>query len=319
MFTIPCHTSHYMSGNLWTIRTEWRGSLAVFSLGFVMKNLQSRFRWVLYPILFRWFEAENGGALLAFVVGFFLCDVERNTPVVTYLTSSPTVLAQTLRVTIALVSAGIWIHVQSTLGFQAQVSLPPGDADALLNFRRWTALGTCGCLVFVQLTPLMRWLLATPPLRFVGYVSFCLYLVHGEVLNTFAAWLFLRLYQEGQGLGYVPSSLVVLATAFPVSLVLAWVMTVLVDDPSVRLARAVYQNFFCAFDEKLWVHRQLKAGEMKVRGWCSSMLASPTLGPLMHLFLFTEVPNLFRRPNSKKISLQETEIDLYTAREAHKL
>lgn len=57
--------------------------------------------------------------------------------------------------------------------------------------------------VFVQLSPQMRWLLCLlAPIRFMGYISFFLYLVHGEVLSMFSAWLFLRLFREGEEGGW---------------------------------------------------------------------------------------------------------------------
>jgi len=252
-----------------------------------MKNLHSPCRWLLYPLLFRWYEIENGGALLAFIVGLFLCDLERNTPFFEYLTKGKSWFSQVIRVLLVLGSGGVWVYAQSQFGFVRQGEVAP------LVYARWTAIGTWGCLMFVQLSPPMRWLLCLAPIRFIGYVSFCLYLVHGEVLNTFSAWLFLRLYQEGGegGWGYVSCTLLVFAASFPLMVGLAWVMTVLVDDPSVKVARWVYVNLFCAIDEKLWLHRwgrRVWVG-VKERGEVWFVL------PVVRMVLFSEIPNRKRR------------------------
>ena len=265
---------------------EWRGSLVVFSLGFLMKNLDSPCRWLLYPLLFRWYEVENGGSLLAFVVGLFLCDLERNTPVFGYLTESKTWFSQGSRGFCVLVSGGVWVYAQSHFGFVAQ-----GEVNPLI-YTRWTAIGTMGCLVFVQLCSPMRWLLCLAPIRFIGYVSFGLYLVHGEVLNTFAAWLFLRLYEGGEGgWGYVSCTLLVFVVSFPVMLGGAWVMTVLVDDPSVKVARWVYVSLFCAFDEKLWLHRWGRKVGRVVKEKGEVLLALP----VVRTVLFAEISKGKRR------------------------
>lgn len=257
-----------------------------------MKNLHSPCRWLLYPIIFHWYGVENGGALLPFVVGLFLCDVERNTPVFTYLTTSRTLLSQALRWGLALTSGCTWVYAQAHFGFVAQTHL--SDEHVVRAYKRWVALGTMGCLVFVQLTPPMRRLLASPPVRFIGYISFCLYLVHGEVYNTFAAWLFLRLYKGGAGIAYLPATGVVFLAAVLVTVLLAWLMTVCVDDPSVKLAKLLYQNFFCPYNEQLWLHRQAKAAAARVTAHWQHLLASAVLGPPLRVLLFTEVPKRTR-------------------------
>ena len=91
--------------------------------------------------------------------------------------------------------------------------------------------------------------------------------------------------REG-GWGYTSSTLLAFLASFPLMVGLAWVMTVLVDDPSVKVARAVYVNFFCAFDEKLWLHRWGRevGGVMKGKG--EDLLALPWVKAV----LFTETP-----------------------------
>lgn len=45
------------------------------------------------------------------------------------------------------------------------------------------------------------------------------------------------------------STILVFAASLPVMVGLAWVMTVLVDDPSVKVASAVYVTLFCEFPQ----------------------------------------------------------------------
>ncbi|KAM3570017.1 hypothetical protein VYU27_007914 [Nannochloropsis oceanica] len=143
-----------------------------------------------------------------------------------------------LRVLLMLEGGWVWVYAQSRFGFVRRGEVSPDV------FVRWTAAGTMGCLLFVQLSPAMQWLLRLAPIRFVGYISsFCLYVVHGEVLNTFTAWLFLMLYREGGregGWGYTSSALLEFLASFPLMVEFAWMMTVLIDDPSVRGWRGQY-------------------------------------------------------------------------------
>jgi peptidoglycan/LPS O-acetylase OafA/YrhL len=262
-----------------------------------MKNLHNPLRFVLYLIILQWFAVENGGALQAFVLGLFLCDLERNTPIFTYLTHSRTLLSQSLRWSLSLTCACLWVYAQAHFGFVAQTQLPPGNAEAQRVYNRWTSWGTFCCLVFLQLTPPMQWLLASPPARFVGYISFCLYLVHGEIYNTFSAFLFLKLYRGssgdgGGGLSYLPTTGVVFLASVAVIVPLAWLMTVLVDDPAVRVSRTVYQNFFMPYDEKIWLHRQGRRVWGYVGERWRKLMASSVLGPVLEKVLYAGVPAL---------------------------
>jgi hypothetical protein len=72
---------------------------------------------------------------------------------------------------------------------------------------------------------------------------------------------------------------------------LAWVMTVLVDDPSVKVARAVYVNMFCEYNEKLWVHRWGRRVWVVVKEKEEAFLA----WPVVRTVLFTEIPERKRK------------------------
>lgn len=66
----------------------------------------------------------------------------------------------------------------------------------------------------------------------------------------------------------------------------AWMMTVLIDDPSVRVARAVSLKLFSVYDQKFWLHRWgRKVGKMvKEKG--ETLVALPWVRTV----LFTEIP-----------------------------
>jgi hypothetical protein len=65
----------------------------------------------------------------------------------------------------------------------------------------------------------------------------------------------------------------------------------LVDDPSVKVARWVYVNVFCAFDEKLWLHRWGEKVERVVKEKGEVLLALP----VVRTVLFAEIPKGKRR------------------------
>ena len=83
----------------------------------------------------------------------------------------------------------------------------------------------------------MRWF------RFLGYISFSLYLLHPLVMSSIGSYAFLKLYK---GLGYNHTVVVVFAICTVVTLAASWLMAKYIDNPGTKFARYVYDRFFKA-------------------------------------------------------------------------
>lgn len=93
------------------------------------------------------------------------------------------------------------------------------------------------CLVAssLLLAPL-RWLLATRPVRFLGRISFMLYLLQLLVLCTAGVWVFLLC---PAGWGYEPRAAVAFGVFLVLTILAAMLATRFIDEPSIRLSRRV--------------------------------------------------------------------------------
>lgn len=235
--------------------------------------------------------------------------MERNTPLLN--PSSPSSnpptprppLARTVHWLAAGASLGWWLYAQATYGHVKKGRLPPGDEGSVVRFNRAVSLGSAAALLFLQLVPLGRRALASAPARFVGYISFSLYLLHAgphgtfddgrlvfdaphthtlvvvvvvvviglsallgspthtptrpplnppEVYGTLTSLLFLRLHPV---VGYHGAAWAAFAASLPVIVLLAWAMTLLIDDPTVRYTRVAYDTLFGGYDEAHAAHR----------------------------------------------------------------
>ena len=97
-------------------------------------------------------------------------------------------------------------------------------------------VGAALLLAAVVALPAAHRLLSTRPLRLLGRVSFSLYLLHFLVLGSLGAQTFILLH------GRVPYAVAVVLTAavtIAVSVTIAWVYTVTVDEPLVRRLSSV--------------------------------------------------------------------------------
>lgn len=83
--------------------------------------------------------------------------------------------------------------------------------------------------------------------------------------STLTSLLFLRLRPA---LGYHGAAWAAFATSLPALVLLAWALTLLVDDPTVRCTRALYGLLFGKYDESRAAHRWVRRRwEGAVKRW----------------------------------------------------
>ena len=79
--------------------------------------------------------------------------------------------------------------------------------------------------------------------RFLGYISFSLYLLHPLVMSSIGSYVFLKMYK---GLGYNHTVVLVFGICTAVTVAASWLMARYIDNPGTKFARYVYDRFFKA-------------------------------------------------------------------------
>ncbi len=89
----------------------------------------------------------------------------------------------------------------------------------------------------------MQRMISARVFRFLGYISFSLYLLHPLVLSSIGSYALLKMYK---GIGYNHAVLVVFFICIAVTLPASWLMAKYIDTPGTKFARYVYERIFKA-------------------------------------------------------------------------
>lgn len=238
---------------LWTMHSELQGSLLVF---LVLLAPWRALRLVLYPVLAVLLWQQY---LLAFVLGLVVCEgwtalrgrsVPRLLRWLSYALVAPLGVYGLLLGSIPTTTLAPMPFYRALI---PQAWLPDAQFVQVGHI-----LGAALVLVAVVTLPVLRWLLGSRVGHFLGRISFGFYLLHFPVLMTVgiasSMWL--------QGLlGYLPfhpvsaihAAFGAAVITFGMSLFVAWLFTILVDDPTVALlGRLVAMG-------RAWIVRTMRA------------------------------------------------------------
>ncbi len=203
---------------LWTMQTELYGSFLVFALLALFAGV--RCRWAVYAAAALIFYDSY---YLAFVFGVGLAELhsrgdggEAPFPLV-----------------LALVTLGIYLGSYPYYGAETGLwSALPGIGSA----HKPVFYHVLGAFVLILTTRLFgeaREVFSRRPFRFLGRISYSLYLIHFPLVCSVATGLMLALLPH---LGYTATISVVFAVMVPVVLAAATLFTLLVDEPAIRLS-----------------------------------------------------------------------------------
>jgi peptidoglycan/LPS O-acetylase OafA/YrhL len=204
---------------LWTMRTEFWGSLLVYGL-LGLCGTHPRVARIAAAV-----AVVLGGIgqlrLAAFPAGVALAAFRRDRP-----DAKLSPLATIEFAVAAFVLCG-WYRLGE---FRSLTSWPGGFAF------QWEDLVTVAAAVLtvavVLFAPAVSRALSAKPLVWLGSVSFGLYLVHLPVILSLGSFVFARTMPLwGHGVAFALTSFAVLTACLPA----AWLLTVLVDGPAVRL------------------------------------------------------------------------------------
>jgi peptidoglycan/LPS O-acetylase OafA/YrhL len=113
---------------------------------------------------------------------------------------------------------------------------------AILQYCDWfVPIGACFFVLAFVLSPYLQRFISLRFFRFLGYISFCFYLLHPIVIGSFSSYLFLKLHDR---LGYHFTVMVVFFLTVAVTFILSWLMTKFIDEKGVRFSRYVYERWF---------------------------------------------------------------------------
>lgn len=210
-----------LNNALWTMKVEFLGSMLVFAFLALFGKLQRR--WIVYLVLavVLWKTYY-----LAFVLGIALCDF-----------SSRSWAPKTLSwpVIAALAATGLLLGAAPI----------PGPTTTIYSALTWPGVseqtafilahivGAFMLLAAVIYSPLLQVIFASRPLRYLGKISFSVYLLHVLVLGSFASYLFVILSRSH---GYALSMALTGVAYLAIVLIAADIYTRYVDEPAIRFA-----------------------------------------------------------------------------------
>jgi len=196
---------------LWTMQVEFFGSFMVFAF-LAIFGRQPR-RWIAYIVAL--FLLRNT-YYLGFAFGVALCDWY-------------VMMQQRER-----------LPESKILGYPLLIGGLATGCLALAQPRIWL-LGAAGALAGVVLLPSAQRLLGRRPVRYLGRVSFSLYVVHLLILASLGCWLFVHLQRHlTYGVAVAATGLVCL----PLIFLAAEGLTRWVDAPAIKYSGVLYRRWF---------------------------------------------------------------------------
>jgi peptidoglycan/LPS O-acetylase OafA/YrhL len=197
---------------LWTMNIEFIGSLLVFAVLGLFGKMERR--WIVYLILVVLLRHTY---YLAFVLGQALCDWV------------------VLRRRAGLQVGNGWLGA-----FALAQGLSLGALEGVTGPRAEILGATLVLCGVVMLAPAQR-VLTLAPARYLGRVSFALYVVHILVIASVGGALFVVLAGP---LGFVGAVAISFLLSLGVIMAMSELLTRYVDEPAIRLSGALYRRLF---------------------------------------------------------------------------
>jgi peptidoglycan/LPS O-acetylase OafA/YrhL len=255
----------------WSIPIEMRGSIGIYTTLMAVSRLTRRNRLIVFGVLIWYYMWVADGAYFAmFTGGMLICDMEMlyeegNLP--TWITD---IGKYKNRVCYTMFFIAIWLGGVPGYSIEVQVLrdsptyywisfLKP---QAVFDTKWFYLFFAAGMLVIV--TPRLPWLKAffeTRFCQFLGRVSYMLYLFHGPILWTFGDHIYAAVgwTKYGHGLtapawinifelpkwgfhGFELSFLAAQLIICPLTLWIAYLATIYIDDPCLEFAAKLYRR-----------------------------------------------------------------------------
>jgi peptidoglycan/LPS O-acetylase OafA/YrhL len=216
--------------SLWTMSIEFTGSLFVFAFLAFTHHTKSRFAALMLVFLYCKFTDQV--TLSAFVFGISLNYAEQ--------------YAGKLNKYFALVAAAILLMLGLFLGSYPSAINNNGTLfdhmpQIIKRYAIWFhVLGAYALVLAFVISPAFQRAISVSVFRFLGYISFSLYLLHPIIIGSFGSYFFLKLYGH---FDYNHSVAVVFILTISVTMFLSWLMEKYIDDPGIRFSKYVYNRW----------------------------------------------------------------------------
>lgn len=218
---------------LWTMYYELFGSLLVFSFLALFGNLKNRS--IVYIILFIYFWNTY---FLAFILGMLLCDA-----VIAINGKLPKIFKNKIVITIVTIlglflGSFPYVNTSNTI-YEFLIINPNLNID---YFMMYHIFGAVLLLTGVIGSDVLQKLLSINIFRFLGNISFSLYLVHFTILCSFSSFVFNKFLSAG--FSYNFSFILTLIPSLILIFILSYFMFKFVDSKSVSFSKWMYDKFF---------------------------------------------------------------------------
>ncbi|KAJ3148528.1 hypothetical protein HDU89_004625 [Geranomyces variabilis] len=255
----------YPLGVIWTIPLEYLNSnlvylFAIIILGVAPDDHRKR-RFGLYAVMifYLWW---NTSWTATFFMGMVLADLTVSGRMATWrlqlgqlkgnLMAIPLLVFAVVLLTVGGVSRGVdegtnsWVIYHGVKGFEggpAQVTEPTTSVT----------ISAALSLIAIEFSPVMQWIFSSPPIAFLGKISFGLYLLHGITLLGVMPQYFSYADERMSFWGMWVSGLVIFLLLAAAQ---GAIFYVAIDKTSVRFARWLHQALFAKP-----MHRSLRFGK----------------------------------------------------------
>jgi peptidoglycan/LPS O-acetylase OafA/YrhL len=215
--------------SLWTISTEFYGSMFVFAFLGLTHKTRNRLTMLFLALVVAFFMKT---ILAAFIFGISLNYIEK----VKF--ESNKFLSNGFAALLLLVSLLLGSFPTTT---EIRGTIFENMPQWLYAYNFW--FHTIGAILLVLAFVVSSWLqyfISLRLFRFMGYISFSFYLLHPVIIFTFSSALFLSVFGY---LGYNAGVAVVFLCTLALCLLLSYFMTKYVDEPGNRFAKYVYERW----------------------------------------------------------------------------
>lgn len=183
---------------LWTIAYEFTGSMLVYLIIGLFRTTKNKTYMVPLAVLIL-FNLVNNPIIACFAIGYVLAEVY---------------VAYGRRL-----EQSIWANGLATLLFLVPII---GSTFFRTGHHLYLALLATLLVVSVSFSGLLKSFFSNKVSRFLGRISFPLYLIHLPLICSFSAYLFLIL--PAHGFSHQATSNIIIVTTIPLGILLAWVI-----------------------------------------------------------------------------------------------
>lgn len=220
--------------SMWTISIELYGSLFVFAFLALTHNTYNRIFMLIMCMLY----FIHDRYMIAFALGISLNYIEVYKDIIA---GPARYIAPAL-----LLIAGLILGSYPTnedIGRAIQFTVFRRLPQVIVSGFNYTWYHTAGAYLLILafvFSPRLQHFVSLRLFRFLGYISFSIYLLHPLVLGSVSSYAFLGLYGT---LGYNQAALCAFLITISVSIGAAWLMSKYIDDKGIKLAHYIYRRF----------------------------------------------------------------------------